>query len=68
MSEIVMSSKRVPLKEAAGILGVSAATLRTWTRMRRLSSYQICKKVMFSTEELERVIRESERPRLQNVA
>ena len=56
---------RVPLKEAAEILGISSHTLRVWTRKRRISSYRIGKKVMFSIDELERVVSDSERPRVQ---
>jgi excisionase family DNA binding protein len=64
----MQNTRRLPTKEAATYLGVSKETLRIWARQRRVASFAVCNRLAFSVEELDRVIRESERPRLQNVA
>lgn len=68
MNATPVMTTRVPLKAAAEILGISPHTLRMWNRKKRVTSYRISKKIMFSTDELERIVREGERPRLQVAA
>jgi Helix-turn-helix domain len=55
----------VGLDEAARILGgLSPWTLRSWAYSGRISSHKISTRLMFDRAELDRIIPESERPRL----
>jgi hypothetical protein len=58
----------VGLEEAARILGgVSIWTLRQWAYKGKISSHKLSTRLMFDRAELDRVITESERPRLQRL-
>jgi hypothetical protein len=59
----------VGLEEAARILGgVSIWTLRSWAYKGKVASHKLSTRLMFDRAELDRVISESERPRLHAVA
>jgi len=52
------------VKEAAGVLGLSVWTLRGWAYAGKISSHKLGKRLMVSREELNRILAETERPRL----
>lgn len=53
----------VSVNEAAQILGISHWTLRGWANRRMIASHKMSTRLMFDREEIDRVIRETERPR-----
>jgi hypothetical protein len=60
------------VKETAIFFGVSTWTVRKWCSLqngrRRLAHYKIGKNITIPVAEAKRLLRESERPRLQDVA
>ncbi len=54
----------LPIKEAANRLGLSVWGLRAWVYAGKCASHKIGDRVMLSESEVERIIRESERPAL----
>jgi excisionase family DNA binding protein len=56
--------KLLTIQEAADSLGISVWTLRGWAYSGRISSHKLGKRLMVSLEELDRILTESERPRL----
>lgn len=50
--------------QAAAALGISIWTLRGWAYRGQIASHKVGKRLMISTAEVARIIRESERPRL----
>ena len=61
-----MKRKRqlVSVNEAAQILGLSHWTLRGWANRGMVASHRLSTRLMFDRDEIDRVIRETERPRL----
>jgi len=55
----------VGVNEAAGLLGMSHWNLRVWAYKGRIASVKIGRRLLFQRSELERVVAESTRPRLQ---
>jgi excisionase family DNA binding protein len=54
------------VKVAAGELGLSVWTLRAWAYSGRIGSHKVGNRLMIAPEEIDRIISESERPRLQD--
>lgn len=54
---------RFSLKKAAETLGIASSTLRQWAKSGKVRHYRISKKFLFPITELERILREGERPR-----
>lgn len=54
----------ISVDNAARILGLSHWTLRQWATKGIIASHRVSTRLMFDRCELDRVIRESERPRL----
>jgi excisionase family DNA binding protein len=52
------------IKRVAEDLGVSIWTLRQWAYTGKISSHKLGNRLMISPEEIDRIVRESERPRL----
>ncbi len=50
---------------AAEVLGISVWTLRSWCYRGRCSSFKMGDRLMLEEAELERIMNESERPRLE---
>ena len=57
--------KLLPLDEAADTLGLSPWTLRLWARKGKVASHKVSTRLMFANDEIQRIIAESERPRLE---
>ncbi len=58
----------VGVASAADRLGLSVHTLRNWCYQGRCASHKLGDKLMISSDEVERIIAESERPRLMKAA
>lgn len=58
-----ISPRLIGVPGSATYLGVSPFTIRNWKANGRLAYHKIGGKVLFSIEELDRVVRESEHPR-----
>jgi excisionase family DNA binding protein len=56
--------KLLTIQEAAQTLNLSVWTLRSWAYAGRISSHKLGKRLMVSQEELDRILAETERPRL----
>ncbi len=54
----------VSVDDAAQILGLSHWTLRGWATKGIIASHRISTRLMFDRDEIDRLIRERERPRL----
>ncbi|TCK75876.1 helix-turn-helix domain-containing protein [Acidipila rosea] len=54
------------VQQGAERLNVSVWTLRSWAYAGRIASHKFGSRLMISRQELDRIIRESERPRLSN--
>lgn len=61
---LTRQKQMVGVGDAAERLGVSVWTLRSWCYKGRCSSYKIGSRLMLDEGEVERIISESERPRL----
>jgi excisionase family DNA binding protein len=55
------------VKDAAAELGLSIWTLRAWAYSGRIGSHKVGNRLMIAPEEINRIVTESERPRLQDV-
>jgi excisionase family DNA binding protein len=58
--------KLLTIQEAADSLGISVWTLRGWAYAGRISSHKLGKRLMVSQKELDRILAETERPRLKD--
>ena len=58
--------KLLTIQEAADTLSLSVWTLRSWAYAGRISSHKLGKRLMVSREELDRIVAETERPRLKD--
>jgi predicted site-specific integrase-resolvase len=56
----------LPLVAVAKALCVSPHTVRAWVRQGRLKPVRICRRLLFSPEEISRFLREAERCPTQN--
>jgi hypothetical protein len=56
----------VSVNEATQILGLSHWTLRGWANRGMVASHRLSTRLMFDRDEIDRVIRETERPSLAN--
>ena len=56
--------KLLTVQEAAQTLNLSVWTLRSWAYAGRISSHKLGKRLMVSQDELDRILAETERPRL----
>lgn len=64
-TQMLRTGRRLlPVKAAANILGCSVWTVRAWCYSGAISSHKIGAKLLVAEDEVERVIAESERPRL----
>ena len=61
---INISPKLVGIRDASHYLGLSPWTIRSWCYSGKIASHKVGSRLMVSMEELERVIHESERPRI----
>ncbi len=61
-------AQRMDLQGCATVLGCSVYSVRRYVRAGKLASCQFDRKIFISTDEVERFIRDSERPRLQKTA
>ena len=57
-----MSFKLLKVDEAAEVLSMKPSTLRSWLLKWRISSYRIGRLVRISSEEIEKLLRESQVP------
>ena len=64
----MMTQKLVGVSEAGNALGLSKWTVRAWAYSGKIASHKVGARLMVSVEEIERVIRESERPRIKGAA
>ena len=65
MAVIAQSNRRlVNIRTASEILGLSHWTLREWAYKGKIASHKVSNRLLFDTVELDRIINESERPRL----
>ncbi len=55
----------VNVNVAAETLGLSHWTIREWAYQGKIASHKISNRLMFDPAELDRIINESERPRLE---
>jgi excisionase family DNA binding protein len=60
------AQKLLTIQEAADTLSLSVWTLRSWAYAGRISSHKLGKRLMVSQEELNRILAETERPRLKD--
>jgi excisionase family DNA binding protein len=58
--------KLLTIQDAAHLLGLSVWTLRGWAYAGRISSHKLGKRLMVSQGELDRIVAETERPRLKD--
>jgi predicted site-specific integrase-resolvase len=72
MSEPEDIGKLMDIEETAAFFGVSTWTIRRWCALRngrrKLGHFKVGKRITISSNEATRVLRQSERPRLQDVA
>lgn len=61
-------AKLVGVKQAGLALGISLWTVRSWAYSGKIASHKVGARLLVSVEEIERVIRESERPRVKGAA
>jgi predicted site-specific integrase-resolvase len=64
MDNTVQQRQLLDVYTAARILGLSHWTLRNWAYRGVVASHKISTRLMFDEAEIQRVIRESERPAL----
>jgi len=55
-----------PIRQAAELLNVSIWTLRRWAYRGEIASLKLGKRLMVRAEEIERLLNEGERPRLES--
>ncbi len=60
-----MTRKLHPVKYAANALSLSIWTLRSWAYAGKVASHKVGNRLMISEDELNRIIAETERPRLE---
>ena len=63
MEDVMLKSKLLGISQGATVLGVSPHTLRRWCDVGRIASHKLGGRVLVSMAELDKTIRESERPR-----
>lgn len=54
------------VRAAAEELGLSVWTLRSWAYSGRCSSHKVGSRLMIAPDEVDRIVRESKRPRLES--
>jgi excisionase family DNA binding protein len=57
-----MTKKLLTIPEAAEALRLKPSTLRAWLLRRRISSYRVGRLVRISSEEIEKLLRDSQVP------
>jgi excisionase family DNA binding protein len=65
MDKTMSAPRLVSVKTAAEILGVSIWTIRMWAYSGKICSHKLGKRLMVSTAEIDRIVTESVRPRLE---
>ena len=60
----IVKPRFVGIKETARLFGVSDHTVRAWCDSRVIASHKLIGRRMIAIEEVERLIREGERPRI----
>ena len=61
-----MTDKLLSIPEAAEQLGLSVHTIRSWVQKRQIQHYKLGRRVLISPESLDRILAETERPRLKD--
>lgn len=64
----VTTRRLVPVKKAAERLGLSVWGVRAMAYSGRIASHKVSTRLMISEDEIERVIAESERPRMESLS
>jgi len=65
MNKTINAPKLLTVQAASVALGLSVWTLRAWAYAGKISSNKLGRRLMVSTAEIDRLIAESERPRLE---
>jgi excisionase family DNA binding protein len=65
MDKALIAPKLISVQGAAAALGISVWTVRAWAYAGKISSNKLGKRLMVSSAEIDRIIAESERPRLE---
>lgn len=65
MDKTLSAPKLISVQGAAAALGISVWTVRAWCYCGRISSHKLGKRLMVAQDELNRILAETERPRLE---